>query len=364
MALYFAYIEKLLLYYVLFLSNLYWGYPFVIRVAVWVVMGVIVFTILGFVGMFHLFMRRHIERKTYREMHLLYADAVDEILLSERDMSQREISERLGTDANSLRTRSQKRWFARMVRDSAINITLSRRNQTNLQRLLELFGMRFFLEGEINKGRDYNKSRALRAMRIFDMPVSPFVITRLIRSRQQNIRRLANFSMIWTSASDQFGFFESHDFDDNFCQFDEIEFMHVLARLKRTGAAMPHLIDWVENDKIRRSKIMFVKAMQKYGDPEDAPRLVPYFKGTDDPKMKQAIVKAWGALGYTEAIPLMKRDYSHLPDNVRQSILEAMIQMSAPNEESFFLSVRSHSLNQELQLTADRYLNAHHFKVV
>ena len=229
-------------YYIQYAIGMFADYPAEIKVAVTVtVFCVILMAIMGF-GLICLSHKSKRERKLRRRIEDKYGQGMDYMLSADAQsrMSEQDIASVFGIEHDAigkeiLKNRSEKEQFVQIFYQRFITKRSDSANRENITSLLYLFGIPDFLEKEVSLRSMKRKVNAMSKIRTFKLPVSPWVINKLLNSKYLRVQRMAMYSNIMLSSDSDLDYFETDFFDKHCCIKDEIELAYSLQRRRRSG---------------------------------------------------------------------------------------------------------------------------------
>ena len=149
----------------------------------------------------------------------LYRDPMIEIGNDDVIHEPEEIAEMMNYDRRKPFTLREKRLLVQMIADTKTEITDTRTdagetiNRANFHNIIKAFGLQSFFESELQFSRTKYKVRALTWMRFLEENVPGAVITPLLYSRNNDLRKAAQAAFMWNSVVEPFRFFDNGDYD-------------------------------------------------------------------------------------------------------------------------------------------------------
>jgi len=289
-------------YYMLYIVNVFRDYPVEVKIAaiataLW---GVAILT-LSF-EMFRQSLRKKRKRKTQKTLRSRFLKGLEYMFLSDEaspNMTREEIMKVLNIDTgiaknNLLRNKLEKQVFCRMIYDILISGYVRSGRRSNLYRTLDIFGIPKFLEDDVNYGTLWNKVSAINMIRTYRLPISPWVINKLMDAKRIRIRRLAMYSAVRSSSENDLEAFETEFFENNCCIYDEIVIGYELQRRKKDGMRLPNFASWSHRFKSPEIKCMFTRMMRRFEQKEACGQLRDLFVETHHKKLVEEICRTWG----------------------------------------------------------------------
>ena len=319
-------------YYLQHAISMFADYPLEVKVAVTVTVFCVIMIIVMSFALLFLSRSRKRKRKMQARMEEKYGKAIDYMLSSEAQklMSRYEIAEVFGIDKENvgkelLKNNREKEAFVDMFYMRFITERSDFANRENITTLLFLFGIQEFLEKEVSLRSMKKKVRYMSMIRTFKLPVSPWVINKLLSTKYLRVQSMAMYFNIMLSSDNDLDYFETDFFDKHCCIKDEIELAYSLHRRRKAGRKLPNLARWANLQKNERSQCMFVRLMRRFNELEYCDQLTELYK-TQPRKKKliEEISRTWGYLHYTEGENLLIDALLIQPDDTKVAIMHAL----------------------------------------
>lgn len=337
-------------------------YPAEIKVAVTVtVFCLVMMGIMGF-GLIYLSHKNKKQRKIQRRIEDKYGKGMDYMLSAEaqKRMSEQDIASVFGIEHDAigkeiLKNRNEKEQFVQIFYQRFITIRSDSANRENITSLLYLFGIPDFLEKEVSLRSMKHKVNAMSKIRTFKLPVSQWVINKLLSSRYLRVQRMAMYSNIMLSSDSDLDYFETDFFDKHCCIKDEIELAYSLQRRRRAGLKLPNLARWANLQKNERSQCMFVRLMRRFDELEYCGQLTELYKTqTRKKKLIEEISRTWGYLHYTDSEELLVDALLTQPDDTKVAIMHALTRFATGNALAALLEGFQNTTNPHVRFEALR----------
>ena len=197
----------------------------------------------------------------------------------------------------------------------------------NIHRMLELFGISEYLEREVSIGNMQRITDGLHKLRAFKIQVSPWVVNKLLNSKNMHVQRLAMYTTIMSSSDSSLEYFETDFFDKHCCIRDEIELAYSLQRRRKEGLKLPNLARWAHIQKNERTQCMFVRLMRRFEEVEYCGELTDLFCESKKKKLIEEISRTWGYLHYVDCENLLIDALMTQPDDTKVAIMHAMTRL-------------------------------------
>ena len=307
-------------------------YPSEVKVAVSVTIFCIILIIAMFSRLLYMSFERKRRRRLDQRIDARFGKGMDYMLSSEvqKRMSRYEIAEvffffRDVVGKEILKNKREKESFVELFYSRFITERSDLANRDNITSLLFLFGIPEFLEKEVSLRSMHKKVRYMSMIRTYKLPVSPWVINKLLSSKYLRVQRLAMYSNIMLSSDSDLDYFETDFFDKHCCIKDEIELAYSLQRRRKSGRKLPNLARWANLQKNESSQCMFVRLMRRFDELDYCDQLTELYK-TQPRKKKliEEISRTWGYLHYTAGEDLLIDALLIQPDDTKVAIMHAL----------------------------------------
>jgi len=319
-------------YYLQYAINMFADYPPEVKVAVLVTVLCAVLMLIMGIALFSLSLKRKHWNRIHRRFERKYGKKMDYMFSADaqKKMSKYEIAdvfdiphERIGKEI--LKNRREKEVFVQIFYQKFITERADYTNRENITEVLYLFGIPEFLEKEVSLRSTSKKADAMSKIRTFKLPISTWVINKLLSSKYLSVQRLAMYSNIMLSSDTDLDYFETDFFDKHSCIKDEMELAYSLQRRRRAGLKLPNLARWANLQKNEHSQCMFVRLMRRFDELEYCGQLTKlYTTQTRKKKLIEEISRTWGYLHYTEGEDLLIDALLTQPDDTKVAIMHAL----------------------------------------
>ena len=301
-------------------------------------------------------------RKLQRRIEEKYGQGMDYMLSADaqKRMSEQDIASVFGIEHDAigkeiLKNRSEKEQFVQIFYQRFITKRSESANRENITSLLYLFGIPDFLEKEVSLRSMKHKVNAMSKIRTFKLPVSPWVINKLLSSKYLRVQRLAMYTNIMLSSDSDLDYFETDFFDKHCCIKDEIELAYSLQRRRKSGRKLPNLARWANLQKNERSQCMFVRLMRRFNQLQYCNQLTELYK-TQPRKKKliEEISRTWGYLDYKEGEDLLIDALLIQPDDTKVAIMHALTRFATGKSLGALLEGYYNTTNPHVRFEALR----------
>jgi hypothetical protein len=337
-------------------------YPAEVKVAVTVTVLCFVLILVISLALFSLSRKRKRFKKHQRRILDRFGKGMDYILSAEAQnkMSKYEIAEVFGIDREQvgkeiLKNNREKEVFVHEFYMRFITNRSEFANRDNITVLLYLFNIPEFLEKEVSLRSMNKKVDAISKIRTFKLPVSPWVINKILSSKYLHVKRLAMYSNIMLSSDTDLDYFETDFFDKYCCIKDEIELAYSLQRRRRAGLKLPNLARWANLQKNEQSQCMFVRLMRRFDELEYCDQLTELYKTQiRKKKLIEEISRTWGYLHYTDGEDLLIDALLTQPDDTKVAIMHALTRFATGRALGSLLEGYNNTTNPHVRFEALR----------
>ena len=319
-------------YYFYWIYYKFIGYPLIIRIcSIAVMFCIIAYLFLLFHIIYGIFKRRK-EKRKYNKAFDKYYEEMKSISLDSNTLSEEEIADRLEYDTkkrpkpNELRIITQLLTEIKSVHEDEIN-------ELNYQTIQTVFQITRFLERELQFGSKRSKIQALKLIQSINGYASEAVLVRFLYHRELELRNSARYTYMWLSQGDPFRFFDE-DIGMKLRQWDMMELHAILEHRKKVGYNTPSFIKWVNTSAEENVKIFFINEIRFYNETESAPILAKQINARS-PEIRSEIIRALGTLKYKEIEPKLFEMYNTQPEDVKQNIIAAVLELGTGNAVDF-----------------------------
>lgn len=359
---YFNLIMAYCTYYFEYAINMFADYPAEVKVAVSVTVACVILMLIMSGALLVLSHKRKRFAKIQRRILNRYGEGMDYMLSAETKdkMSKYEIAEVFGIDRERigkdiLKNNREKEVFVHEFYMRFITKRSDFANRDNITSLLYLFNIPEFLEKEVSLRSMSKKVDAISKIRTFKLPVSPWVINKLLSSKYLHVKRLAMYSNIMLSADTDLDYFETDFFDKYCCIKDEIELAYSLQRRRRAGLKLPNLARWANLQKNEQSQCMFVRLMRRFDELEYCDQLTELYKTQmRKKKLIEEISRTWGYLHYTDGEEMLKDALLTQPDDTKVAIMHALTRFATGKAIDSLLEGYHNTANPHVRFEALR----------
>lgn len=359
---YLYYVASFLRYIVSFVATKLEKYPTEVKVAA-VISVLCGFTIVViFIRMLFMSGSRKNLRLLREHTEETYVDAMKFLLSDEapEQMSREEICQLFGLDPavnpDPLKKAKEKQVFAEVFYELFINDKSESVRMGNIHTMLEIFGIPEHLEKEVSLSAKRNKVNALNMIRAYGLSISPWIINKLLNSKNLRLQRLAMYTVIVSSSDSSMDYFETEFFDKNSCIKDEIELAYSLNRRRKAGLKLPNLARWAHMHKREFTQCLFVRLMRRFNQVEYCDQLKDLFRESRKKKLIEEISRTWGYLHYVDGEQMMIDSLLTQPDDTKVAILHALTRFGTGHGLDALLDGFHHSHNPHVRYEALRCL--------
>ena len=336
-----TYAFKVVSYYFWYLCDLFVGFPLVIQICILIIMLSICVGIYLLCQTIYLYRKKHKRRKIMDKFIELYRDPMIEIGNDDVVHEPDEIAEMMNYDRRNQMSVTEKRLLVQMIADTKTEITDTRTdagetiNRTNFHNIITAFGLKSFFETELQFSRIKYKVRALTWVRFLEESVPDAVVTPLLYSRNNDLRKAAQAYFMWNSAVEPFRFFDDGDYDRYYRDWDKIDIHSILANRRKAGLTIPNVSQWVKDSRNEMLKPLFASEIRYLNKTEECGELFDTFIRTSNIDLKREIACTLGKMKHTDDEQNLVDAYKTQVEPVKVAIINAIVDMGTGRQVRF-----------------------------
>ena len=206
-------------------------------------------------------------------------------------------------------------------------------NELNFQGIQNVFQITRYFERELQFGPQRSKIQTLKLIQSINGYASEAVLVRFLYHRELELRNSARYAYMWLSQGNPFRFFDE-DIGMKLRKWDMMELHAILEHRKKAGYATPSFIKWVNTSAEEDVKKFFINEIRFYNETESAPILAKQINARS-PEIRSEIIRALGTLKYKEIEPKLFEMYNTQPEDVKQNIIAAVLELGTGNAVDF-----------------------------
>ena len=305
-------------YYFYWIYYKFMGYPLIIRICTAVVMLCIFAYFCLLINIIYGIFKRKREKRKYAKIHKRYYEKLKEISLNTNHLTDEEIAniveynEKKRIKSNEIRIITQ--LLAEIKTEFEDQI-----NELNFQGIQNVFQITRYFERELQFGPQRSKIQTLKLIQSINGYASEAVLVRFLYHRELELRNSARYAYMWLSQGNPFRFFDEDA---------------ILEHRKKAGYATPSFIKWVNTSAEEDVKKFFINEIRFYNETESAPILAKQINARS-PEIRSEIIRALGTLKYKEIEPKLFEMYNTQPEDVKQNIIAAVLELGTGNAVDF-----------------------------
>ena len=319
-------------YYFYWIYYKFMGYPLIIRICTAVVMLCIFAYFCLLINIIYGIFKRKREKRKYAKIHKRYYEKLKEISLNTNHLTDEEIAniveynEKKRIKSNEIRIITQ--LLAEIKTEFEDQI-----NELNFQGIQNVFQITRYFERELQFGPQRSKIQTLKLIQSINGYASEAVLVRFLYHRELELRNSARYAYMWLSQGNPFRFFDE-DIGMKLRKWDMMELHAILEHRKKAGYATPSFIKWVNTSAEEDVKKFFINEIRFYNETESAPILAKQINARS-PEIRSEIIRALGTLKYKEIEPKLFEMYNTQPEDVKQNIIAAVLELGTGNAVDF-----------------------------
>ena len=220
-------------------------------------------------------------------------------------------------------------------------------NELNFQGIQNVFQITRYFERELQFGPQRSKIQTLKLIQSINGYASEAVLVRFLYHRELELRNSARYAYMWLSQGNPFRFFDE-DIGMKLRKWDMMELHAILEHRKKAGYATPSFIKWVNTSAEEDVKKFFINEIRFYNETESAPILAKQINARS-PEIRSEIIRALGTLKYKEIEPKLFEMYNTQPEDVKQNIIAAVLELGTGNAVDFLKNAYEEADNWSIQ---------------
>lgn len=336
-------------YYFYLLYYKFIGFPLAIRICVAAVTlcSVMYFVLALYLG-YGVFRRRN-DKRRHRRIRERYYAPMEEIALNPVRLTRNEIAEKL--DCEKKRLKKLETWVVIQLLMEIKTAAPDKINEHNRHGISEAFKLPTFFERQLQFGRMREKVKVLKSIQTLEEYVSEAVLVRLLSHRKLEMRKAARICYTWLSQNAPFRFFDE-DINLRLTMWDQIEFHNVFKYREQSGFVMPNFMRWVDRIPDESVKAFLIKEISFFDQRENCPVLEKRLSGTREVRIRSEIIRTLGALKHTDAEPQLIQGYHVQPEDIKRSIIRAIVEMNTGKCVNFLREAYETADNRETKREA------------
>lgn len=324
-------------YYLYYFYYTFWGFPFIIRVAVLVITIFIPLFCLLMIVLAKIRKNHSTKEKLIRSTKNRYEDRIGHIITTDKIYPPNAIHEIMGCNVGKL---SGKRKEAFTNKILAIYSAEKRINKYNYRNLINYLELQPYWEKKLKNGAMTSRLKALRKLDGFNIEMTGVLIASLTNNRNTFLRKRARSYYLHLSKNSPYKFL-NEDFDKTFNNWDKIELHNVL--MEKAGEGIPNLTQWIKNSNNSKFKCFLVDEIKYLNQKEGCLYLLEILD-TPDMELRKHCVDALGDLQCRAAEKILIKSYTQQPLLIQQSVIK---------------TIRKLYTGEALSFLEDAYLTAH-----
>lgn len=311
-------------YYYYYLQSQFVGYPFIIRLTVFLVL---VFIFLYIFSMFRsVFFNRKERRRTsfYKRLEKHLDQKFEDIFYSSTTYSDLELRELFEEEIDLVTKVYHKKVFSEYVVDFVERFQETKvLNVENYQGVLIAFTIIEFWSKRVVANSSKKRRVALRSLEDLNIGLTGSTIMRSTYHKNNSLRKHARATLIKHDKNNPYQFLES-DFDKDFNKLDEVR-LHYFFNGKHEEGVLPQLIRWVKLTKNEYFKVFLISEIGFFQQKDAAPMLYGMLLKDDqtDP-VNCGIIETLGKLNYLEVETYLIENFEFYNRELQLSAINAL----------------------------------------
>lgn len=336
-------------YYSKWLNSHFAGYPFVIRLTVFLV------TIVGIAyGIFMIrFLITHRAKRRFDRTIKTYKEQLDQdlepFLYTDINFKESETQELFGDSKRLVRRNFERRAFTQYIVDYTQDREADgyRINLNNYITLLDTFGIIDYWNKRLEARGTGKRHEAIRALDELNIGLTGTAIHRSTYHKNHNLRKNARTILMKYDINNPYRFLEK-GFDTSFNAMDELR-LHYLLSEKALRSAVPPLIRWIHT-KNPRYRSFLVREIAHFNQTDSCPALLDLLQKESSTRVQVALVKALGDMRYEPALKVFKDLYYNFSSPVQKAIIEVLPKFQKQQSQDFLVDLYKQTFEHETKV--------------
>ena len=310
-------------YYLFYLQNKFMGYPFVIRLTVLIVMGLIFIYILSLIRFVWINLNLRKKERDFAKLSRQVKDRFVAMLGSDEKYGEDRVFQEF-EDVIQRMNNKTKIQITDLILNTANELKESGKavNEDNYRSIIDVLDIPRFWESELMSNNSKRRHLALRKLDNLGNGLTTSVLMRSTNHKNKGLRKQARAAVMKYDNIDPFKFLED-SFDTDFNALDEIMIHHFLVGRQSEGP-LPLLSRWVQHAKNHAFKAFMVKEIGFFNQMECAEFLKGILKTEESKLVRAAIIESLGNLGRQEVEHEIFDMYGISPVEIQTAIINAV----------------------------------------
>lgn len=315
-------------------TSWYNEFPLVVRISYMIVVSSIlvwIFTIIKiFVDQWFDYRKERIFNALYKKYH----GVQQEILYEQRNMTIREIREKMGLPETYATSTQQEIdfWLKLYVKDYVYRTR--RINRFNEAMMLRVLHIREYMEHVLLDGSTKNRINVMETARYLNIQMNGGLVARLINDKNEDLKREARLFYMFNTYDEPF---EIINREVTFTLWDQMEIHLMTMKAMEQGKPVPSFFSQIENNHNPVNKAFLIQEAGYFGLEENIRYLMKYLNSTDE-RIFRAAVKCFTERAYEPAVENIKANYRRWTPHTRRLILRSLLKIHEGNNmEDFFV---------------------------
>ena len=319
-------------YYAYFWGNKFAGYPWVIKVAFFIVQCALMVWLVGFISMIVYFYKATRRHNIYANLKKHYYESLKEIMTTERNLSTLEINKRLHLQSRTFSNATYTMWL-RLFRNIHADY-FDKISDKNTLTAADNIGLINYAIESLTNGNFKEKICLLQSIHQLSLPLPPGLLSRLINDKNERIRKQSRIYYCATNPEDPFGVLDENFFNNNFFVWDEIELHDMATYLVKKHKLLPPILPLINSTSYPLVKSYLIKEIGYWGNEDEIRQVMKQFD-SKDVLCRDAAYECMGACKFKPAEDAMMRHYMEEKDETQMIILLSLLKIHTGKAEDF-----------------------------
>lgn len=315
-------------------TSWYNEFPLVVRISYMIVVSSILVWIFTIIKIFVDQWFDYRKEKIFNSLYKKYHDVQQEILYEPRNMTIREIREKMGLPETYATSTQQEIdfWLKLYVKDYVYRTR--RINRFNEAMMLRVLHIREYMEHVLLDGSTKNRINVMATARYLNIRMNVGLVARLINDKNEDLKREARLFYMFNTYDEPF---EIINREVTFTLWDQMEIHLMTMKAIEQGKPVPSFFSQIENNHNSVNKAFLIQEAGYFGMEENIRYLMKYLNSTDE-RIFRAAVKCFTERAYEPAVENIKANYRRWTPHTRRLILRSLLKIHGGNNmEEFFV---------------------------
>lgn len=321
-------------YYLTQWTNIYMGYPFVVKASVAIlVSSIVMVVVLSLALMYDKFENARKER-FYNNLMKRYGDKLLQLFADKHNYTDEQVLEMTG-----FKDEGWKGWRMFFVGRLLVDVksqVYDEYNFSNVAAAVRVFGLHEFVENQLTFGSFNNRVKSMQLSQFLMINVAESILVRLLNSSSHVLRKEVRMYYLWLSEYDPFRFFTDPKVDYEYRPWDSLEVHHLLRARKLSNKEIPSLVPVVSHCPDPQLKSCLIREVAYWGSYEDINKIRDYITDPET-QYRSAAIQCMGIARFEFAEQSLEHAYSQQTEELKEQTLYAILRIRSGKALPFFV---------------------------